>query len=73
MAAKYALLPLHLRFPPPPFFVAVVQESETCWAAVGVGHTEVEAAGAAVCLFHAGELSAVLMELQRAVISALRG
>lgn len=42
-------------------------------AGVGVGHTEVEAAGTAVWLFHAGELSAVLMGMRRVVISALRG
>lgn len=55
------------------FLVSVVQESETCWAGVGVRHTEVEAAGTAVCLLYAGELSAALMEMQRVIISALRG
>lgn len=58
----------------PSFFsVSVVQESETCWAGVGVGHTEVEAAGTAVCLFHTAELSALLMEMRRVIISAPRG
>lgn len=54
-------------------FVSVVQGSESRWAGVGVRHTEVEAAGTAACLFHAGELSAVLMGMQRDIISALRG
>lgn len=41
-----------------PFFLfSVVQRAETCWAGVGVTQTEVEAAGTAVCHFHAGELS----------------
>lgn len=36
---------------------SAVQRAETCWAGVGVRQTEVAAAGAAVCRFHAGELS----------------
>lgn len=32
-----------------------------------------EAAGTTVCLFHACELSAVLMEMRRIIISTLRG
>lgn len=41
---SYAFFPL--------LFVSVVQGSETCWAGVCVRHTEVEAAGTAVCLFY---------------------